>query len=446
MTTNNTVHYHKVDSGYFDRLGYWSKHQNKSTEDLKEDSAAGMTESVIHHRHLLPVSPLPSPDILHFEEYAGIKHRRTSSGKEQHVQSTIVHRSRREKTFRNASGFIVPSPGLARVSSDPVDRLSGRRRSRVEPNLRVNTLTLRSHSSSYFQQQTNSPKLSTQALVSAQSSLREYQAPPLSSPSLHSPIHQRPSFPSQLSSHYSSSTVPSEANVISSSHDRKKLAASSASLTSQIPATVADPVVIDWTSPSTRRREYREIDKCNRGFRRAWKAITPRCCWCKSWRRGFYVASKDPDGVGPDNKDDDDGESVRRYRLDLEEDDEDEKVDEGSAGRDNDFDEDERDIGHVSDNDDDDDDDDNNGGGGIENTTTPGKNGSILGLVRARLCRSASRGDGDIDSRNVAREGQSEKGKLDVEKGEVKEKRRRNKNKKRAFGDGLICFQLHEIP
>ncbi|MCJ1368464.1 hypothetical protein MMC16_007608 [Acarospora aff. strigata] len=63
--------------------------------------------------------------------------------------------------------------------------------------------------------------------------------------------------------------------------------------------------IIDWTSPSTRRLEYEKIDKSNRGFRGWWRRVAPR--WCShSSRTGFY-----------DERNDNDAGSIRRYRVDL---------------------------------------------------------------------------------------------------------------------------------
>lgn len=63
--------------------------------------------------------------------------------------------------------------------------------------------------------------------------------------------------------------------------------------------------IIHWTSPSTRRREYAEIDRSHRGVRRFLRKVTPR--WCSgSLSQPFY-----------DSKDNSDLGSVRRYRLDL---------------------------------------------------------------------------------------------------------------------------------
>lgn len=71
--------------------------------------------------------------------------------------------------------------------------------------------------------------------------------------------------------------------------------------------------IIDWTLPSTRRREYRKIESTCRGIPGLWRRFAPRF-FQRNRRLSFYE----------DEKDDDTG-SVRRYRLDLPED-EDEKT------------------------------------------------------------------------------------------------------------------------
>lgn len=73
------------------------------------------------------------------------------------------------------------------------------------------------------------------------------------------------------------------------------------------------PTIIDWTSPSTRRREYEKIDKSRRGFRGWWRRFAPR--WCSNTSRaGFYEGDDDDNDAG----------SVRRYRIDIQDDDENE--------------------------------------------------------------------------------------------------------------------------
>lgn len=67
-----------------------------------------------------------------------------------------------------------------------------------------------------------------------------------------------------------------------------------------VPATI-----IDWTLPSTRRREYRKIESSSRGIPGLWRRFAPRFLQ-RNRRLSFYE----------DEKDDDTG-SVRRYRVDL---------------------------------------------------------------------------------------------------------------------------------
>ena len=73
--------------------------------------------------------------------------------------------------------------------------------------------------------------------------------------------------------------------------------------------TTHDPAprtIIDWTAPATRRREYEKIDRSSRGVRGLWRKVTPRWCWSSS-RTSFFEG------------DEDDARSVRRYRLDISE-------------------------------------------------------------------------------------------------------------------------------
>ncbi|KZF21430.1 hypothetical protein L228DRAFT_269808 [Xylona heveae TC161] len=75
--------------------------------------------------------------------------------------------------------------------------------------------------------------------------------------------------------------------------------------TNDVPSTV-----IYWKSPSSRRREYAKIDKSHRGLRGWWTRWAPR--WCRgSSRQGFYDQEKNSE-CG----------SVRRYRMDLPDEDE----------------------------------------------------------------------------------------------------------------------------
>lgn len=68
--------------------------------------------------------------------------------------------------------------------------------------------------------------------------------------------------------------------------------------------------VMEWTSPSTRRREYEKIDRASRGVRGFWRRVAPR--WCqRNSRTPFFEEGKS----GREG-------SVRRFRMDLPDDDE----------------------------------------------------------------------------------------------------------------------------
>lgn len=67
--------------------------------------------------------------------------------------------------------------------------------------------------------------------------------------------------------------------------------------------------VIDWTSPSTRRREYAKIDRASHGVRGLWRKVAPRWCRFGNDRMPFF----EPDKHGKANYEG----SVRRFRMDL---------------------------------------------------------------------------------------------------------------------------------
>lgn len=75
--------------------------------------------------------------------------------------------------------------------------------------------------------------------------------------------------------------------------------------TDAVPNEATRPTIMHWTSTSSRRREYEEIDESHRGIRGWWRRIAPQ--WCprpRPSRTAFY------------NGDSDTG-SVRRYRIEL---------------------------------------------------------------------------------------------------------------------------------
>ncbi|KAE8149469.1 hypothetical protein BDV25DRAFT_2180 [Aspergillus avenaceus] len=66
--------------------------------------------------------------------------------------------------------------------------------------------------------------------------------------------------------------------------------------------------VIDWTSPSTRRREYKKIDRASSGVRGFWRRVAPKWCQSRQDRTPFF---EEKDGKGNYEG------SVRRFRMDL---------------------------------------------------------------------------------------------------------------------------------
>ncbi|RHZ67728.1 uncharacterized protein CDV56_108849 [Aspergillus thermomutatus] len=67
--------------------------------------------------------------------------------------------------------------------------------------------------------------------------------------------------------------------------------------------------VIDWTSPSTRRREYEKIDRASTGVRGFWRRVAPRWCQFGDNRMPFFEEGKNGKGNYEG--------SVRRFRMDL---------------------------------------------------------------------------------------------------------------------------------
>jgi len=62
---------------------------------------------------------------------------------------------------------------------------------------------------------------------------------------------------------------------------------------------------IHWTSPSTRRRQYEKMDKAHSGLRGVMRKVFPKCCVPGPAPPKFYDENKSDSG------------SVRRFRLDL---------------------------------------------------------------------------------------------------------------------------------
>ncbi|KEF63399.1 uncharacterized protein A1O9_01377 [Exophiala aquamarina CBS 119918] len=66
--------------------------------------------------------------------------------------------------------------------------------------------------------------------------------------------------------------------------------------------------VISWTSDETRRKEYAKIDRANSGLRGLLRRLMPRHLLSKNSRRDFFTGKCD-------------GDSVRRFRMDVPDDD-----------------------------------------------------------------------------------------------------------------------------
>jgi hypothetical protein len=103
-----------------------------------------------------------------------------------------------------------------------------------------------------------------------------------------------------LTSRDRSHTMPSQSNTTPLKHHHHSPSASSI----HVPATV-----MEWTSPSTRRREYEKIDRASSGMRGLWRRVAPRCFQTRESRTGFFEEGKtEREG------------SVRRFRMDIPED------------------------------------------------------------------------------------------------------------------------------
>ncbi|KAL1977288.1 hypothetical protein VTN31DRAFT_147 [Thermomyces dupontii] len=96
-------------------------------------------------------------------------------------------------------------------------------------------------------------------------------------------------------------SMASQSSIVHSEPDPTTTTASEEKPYLFVPATV-----IDWTSPSTRRREYEKIDRSNRGLRGLWRRIAPPCFRPSYSRTPFFEEGKsNHEG------------SVRRFRMDL---------------------------------------------------------------------------------------------------------------------------------
>ncbi|KAJ5824509.1 hypothetical protein N7447_006849 [Penicillium robsamsonii] len=112
----------------------------------------------------------------------------------------------------------------------------------------------------------------------------------------------------------SESTSPTSANMphFITSRDRSNTLPSSNHHHSPSASSIHVPAtVMEWTSPDTRRREYEKIDRASSGVRGLWRRVAPRCFQTRGSRTPFFEEGKsEREG------------SVRRFRMDLPEDEE----------------------------------------------------------------------------------------------------------------------------
>ncbi|KAJ5143197.1 uncharacterized protein N7515_001984 [Penicillium bovifimosum] len=133
--------------------------------------------------------------------------------------------------------------------------------------------------------------------VASSHSRFRFEAHTPSPPSFRSEIEATTSAPHWL-------TPRDRANTMPSGNSNHHHSPSSSSM--HVPATV-----MEWTSPDTRRREYEKIDRASSGVRGLWRRVAPRCFQTRDSRVPFFEEGKTQrEG------------SVRRFRMDLPEDDE----------------------------------------------------------------------------------------------------------------------------
>lgn len=77
------------------------------------------------------------------------------------------------------------------------------------------------------------------------------------------------------------------------------------------------PTVIEWTSPTTRRREYAKIDRSTHGIRGFWRRFAPACCQASDAPMPFYDSRHHKRRGRRDSEG-----SVRRFRMDIADEDE----------------------------------------------------------------------------------------------------------------------------
>ncbi|KAL4938180.1 hypothetical protein BDV06DRAFT_215302 [Aspergillus oleicola] len=241
-----------------------------------------------------------------------VKASTTTNGMAEPPSPPPSDKMRTPKRKRTTSIPSTKSPGETRSSSRCTRRSGGHsRQSSLHSHRRTNTLTsltpslsdspvrrenllaLHRESCRLFSDQS----VSTRQLPTPPQTPRVRAFPDLSTPP-GSPILEQQSSIATLGS----STNSSHQEPISVKHAEIEVLSTPEMKETQ-------PTIIEWTSPSTRRREYKEIDRASSGVRGFWRRVAPRWCQFGDSRVPFYVERED----GKANYEG----SVRRFRLDL---------------------------------------------------------------------------------------------------------------------------------
>ncbi|KAL6232945.1 hypothetical protein BDW75DRAFT_9201 [Aspergillus navahoensis] len=168
------------------------------------------------------------------------------------------------------------------------------------PVRRENLIALHRESCRLFQDTTLA---STTATVTRQSSFSS--SPPYTprQARTYSTVSSPPVTPI-LERHPSSTLRPSYSSKSHAKHETVPISRVEINLSSE-----TKPTIIEWTSPSTRRREYKEIDRASSGVRGLWRRFAPRWCQFGEKRVPFFEEGKN----GKANYEG----SIRRFRMDL---------------------------------------------------------------------------------------------------------------------------------
>ena len=105
-------------------------------------------------------------------------------------------------------------------------------------------------------------------------------------------------------------TVESSAFIGSSGLTQSQLAEPRSPTVEPVPQEVTAPTTTHWLSPETRAKQYAEIEKSCKGWRGFWKKTT------RSEKKARQTQDHLIDFY--DEKNEDDGGSIRRYRVDFE--------------------------------------------------------------------------------------------------------------------------------